>query len=202
MSSRFLLLSLLCLTSLAAYGQANTTLEAKNYEVYNAVFAGMRLPVKPGRVLIADTTLNTGCGDASGNPVRMNDCGMFFPPATEQGIYDEARKAWPALSAQAWTDLLKKSRRSVTLIDAISTSFEHRVSNLQGEPEMAWKKPDALICLSQVGFSAEQKQAVVYIQIFSYMAGVPTGGDLFLLNRDTKGQWQVTGRLTLIKMGG
>ncbi len=173
---------------------------AEVYDTYNAVLAGMKFPVADPHIGIADTTLNTGCGEASRNPVLMNNCGMFIPPATADGIYAEAREAWPALSGEAWTDLVQRSRTSAHLNDSFVTPFQHRLSDLKSTGKGPWESPNAWLFFSNVGFNKKHNQALLYIQVFSYTPRVPTGGDLFLLKLAPSGKWQVDGRLTLIQI--
>ena len=173
---------------------------AEVYDVYNDVLAGMKFPVADPHAGIADTTLNTGCGETSGNPVLMNNCGMFIPPATANGIYDEAHKAWPMLAPETWADLVQQSKTSVHLRDRFVTPFQHRLSDLRSKGSGAWAQPNALLFFSNVGFNKQHNQALFYVQVFSYTPHVPTGGDLFFLTLVPGGKWQVSGRLTLIQM--
>lgn len=187
--------------TMPAYTQDLKQAPFEVYDAYNTVLAGMKFPAVDAHIGIADTTLNTGCGETSGNPVLMNNCGMFIPPATADGIYAEARKAMPTLSPETWSDLVQQNRLSVHLKDNFLTPFKHRLSDLKSKASGPWAQPNAFLFLSNVGFDKKHNQALLYVQVFSYMSHVPTGGDLFLLTLTPNNKWQVDGRLTLIQMG-
>ena len=57
-----------------------------DYQVYDAVLDLMQFPVQNPHIVIADTTLNSGCGDKSNNPVRMNDCGIWSPESSAKEL--------------------------------------------------------------------------------------------------------------------
>jgi hypothetical protein len=167
------------------------------YQVYNAVLALMQFPKENALLKIADTTLNTGCGDASGNPVLMNGCGMFGPPTTAEATYAPARHALPSMERSTWEALLSESKSSTVLHDSFQSAWSHEVFNITKAAE--GRKADGIIFLSPVGLSSNGKEALVYVLFFSYMEHVSTSANLFLLRTNQAGDWVPAGRFTVME---
>ena len=183
-------------TPLRATAQNNTAQSTEETQIYNAVFALMKVPKAEPKVLISSVTLNSGCGETSGNPVLLNNCGIFAPPTTADGLETLLRQQTPTLASTTWLSFIHQNARSETLSDQFKTPWPHVVAEVSNSSSSPWKAIDGAIFLSRVGFSTDRTQAVVYVLFFSYMPGVPTSGNFFLFHLDGSGAWQPIGRVT------
>jgi hypothetical protein len=168
-------------------------------QVYNAVMVLMKFPIQSPHIVIADTTLNSGCGEESGNPVLMNGCGLFGPPSTAGEVGDLVEKSMPQMAQITWRNFVRQSASSVKLQDSFQSPWPHEVSNLNVPGSGSWKSPDGVILFSKVGFSADRKQALVYVLFLSYMKNVPTSGNFFLFQSTMAGQWEPIGRVAYME---
>jgi hypothetical protein len=196
--------ALFLLLVLAANGPARAQGRAEvaqgEYQVYNAVLDLMQFPKRDAHIIIADTTLNRRCGGDSGNPVLVNNCGIWAPPSSAEEIFRLLRDSWPKLGKPTWDDLVSKSSTSSTLQDKLTTPWAHRLVDVaHGAAEEGWKTPDGAVFLSRVGLSGDSKEAIVYVLFFSYMDSVPTAGDFFIFRRDTPKSWSPVGRITYMQ---
>ncbi len=172
----------------------------KQSAVYSALLNMLRFPKSRSVIWISELTLNRGCGDHSGNPVRFNDCGMFSPPSNVDGIHRELIAQVPTLDGSTWSDLLSVTRSSgqVRLTTPLRDNFA--VVNLENPGGAGAQKPDGIALLSQVGFNKSEDEALVYIMFLSYMDPIPTGGDLFVFRFDHKeNHWGPAARITLMQ---
>ncbi len=191
----------LCISLLTALASAQTPHGKEQVDiqarVYDVVLNLMQFPKDQAYIKIANGTLNTGCGEASGNPVLMNNCGMFGAPATAEATYPVARQAFPNMQQSTWIDLLNKSKASRLLQDSFHTSWTHEVSDIG--KAAGGRKADGVIFLSAVGLSARRDEALVYVLFFSYMEHVPTSANLFLCRVNGSGEWRPTARLAVVE---
>lgn len=167
------------------------------YQVYNAVLALMHPPKEHAFIKVANTTLNTGCGDESENPVLVNGCGMFGPPSTADATYAPASQAFSDMERSTWEALLSGSKSSTILHDSFQSAWSHEVFDITKAAD--GRKADGIIFLSSVGLSLNGKEALVYVLFLSYMENVPTSANLFLLRVNETGDWAPAGRFTVME---
>lgn len=180
--------------------QGSTDVAEAEYQVYSAVLDLMQFPKRDARIVTADTTLNRRCGVESGNPVLLNNCGIWAPPSTPEELFRLLRDSWPKLGKPTWDNLVTKSSTSTTLQDKLTTPWAHRLVDVaHGAAEEGWKTPDGAVFLSRVGLSRDSREAIVYILFFSYMDSVPTAADFFIFQRDTPKPWTPVGRITYMQ---
>ena len=165
-------------------------------QIYNSVLAAMKFPLANARILIADTTLNTGCGDKSGNPVLLNGCGMFGPPATVAQSEENASIAMPEMSKLTWQNFTAQNAASEPLKDAFQTAWPHRMSSVDTPQTDGWDTPDGTVYFSRAGFDRQRKQALVYVLFISNMKDVPTSANFYLFAPDAHGAWKQIGNFT------
>jgi hypothetical protein len=187
------------ITPLGLLAQDNAISSTEETRVYNAIFALMKFPKQDPSILISSVTLNLGCGEASGNPVRLNDCGIFALPITAESLETLLKQGLPAMDETTWRGFIHSNTHSTTLTDTFNTAWPHLVAQVNSASYAPWKSIDGAIFLSRVGFDTGKTQGLVYVLFFSYMAGVPTTGNYFLIQRDGEGTWQVKGRLTYMQ---
>jgi hypothetical protein len=193
------LMSLLAVPPLVS-AQSVTAQKDEETQVYTAVLKLMKFPTDQPHILISSVTLNSGCGEKSGNPVLINNCGIFAPPTTAKDL--EAllkQQGMPTLSAATWLSFNHENARSETLSDSFKTPWPHVVAEVSTSSTNPWKSIDGAIFLSRVGFSTDRTQAIVYVLFFSYMSGVPTSGNFFQFHLDSGKAWQPVGRVTLMQ---
>jgi hypothetical protein len=183
------------ITPLRSLAQDKTISSTEETRVYNAIFALMKFPKPNPNILISSVTLNLGCGEASGNPVRLNDCGIFALPTTAESLRKLLKQGIPAMDETTWRGFIHSNTHSTTLSDVFNSTWPHFVAEVNSASYAPWKSVDGAIFLSRVGFDTGGTQGLVYVLFFSYMAGVPTTGNYFLVQRDAQGTWQVNGRL-------
>jgi hypothetical protein len=179
----------------AVRGQDKVSQISLDLQVYNAVLALMKFPIQSPHILIANTTLNSGCGEESGNPVLMNGCGLFGPPSTAGEVGGLVEKSMPQMAQITWRNFVQQSASSVKLQDSFQSPWPHEVSNLNVPGTGSWKSPDGAIFFSKVAFSDDREQALVYVLFFSYMKNVPTSGNFFLFQSTKAGRWEPIGRV-------
>jgi len=156
--------ALFLLLVLAANGPARAQGRAEvaqgEYQVYNAVLDLMQFPKRDAHIIIADTTLNRRCGGDSGNPVLVNNCGIWAPPSSAEEIFRLLRDSWPKLGKPTWDDLVSKSSTSSTLQDKLTTPWAHRLVDVaHGAAEEGWKTPDGLGHIKSQEFLTQLAQA-------------------------------------------
>jgi hypothetical protein len=186
---------------LALGAQESAEVTATEGQVYEAVFDLMQFPKENPHVLIANTTLNSGCGERSGNPVLMNGCGMWGPPSSIQEVGKLLHHSWPQIAQATWHDLVRKSATSARLQDTLKVPWPHKVVDLASKipPTEEWKFPDGVIFLSRVGLNVKRSEAIVYVLFFSYMEEVSTSGNFFLFRLNQNKHWEPAGRVTYMK---
>ena len=174
------------------------------YGVYNAILDQVQVPKKNPTVGIYAQTLNLKCGAESKNPVLINGCGGFFmPPDGIDQIHELLRQNFRSFSASTWSDFKSKNQSSVELADKFHTIWKHEVVGKNPpEGEAATGSDDCTFFFSQPGLSEEKSEAIVFVLMFSYLDGVPSTGDYFLLSLDKAKGWQVKGRVQYYKTEG
>ena len=185
---------------LAANAQIDAVQSTEETQIYNAVLGLMKFPMEQPHILISSVTLNSGCGEKSGNPVLLNNCGIFAPPTTAEDLEGLVKQqGMPTLSATTWISFNHQNARSQSLSDSFKTPWPHVVAEVSNSSSTPWKSIDGAIFLSRVGFSSDRTQAVVYVLFFSYITGVPTSGNFFLFQQHGERAWQPVGRVTLMQ---
>ena len=170
----------------------------EEYRAYNAVLGNVQMPKENAHALIIGTTLNFGCGEDSGNPIMLNGCGgMVMPPDTTKDVHQLLSENWPHLGESTWEDLEKQNSRSSKLQDSFETSWKHKLvgRDLPDEASKDWDSPDFAFYFSRVGLNEKKTEAVVFVFFASYMKGVPSTGNYFLLRMDKVKEWQLEGRV-------
>ena len=156
------------------------------------------MPKANAHVLIIGTTLNFRCGQDSGNPIVLNGCGgMVMPPDTTEQVHELLRQNWPHLENSTWEDLEKQNSRSSKLRDSFETSWKHKLvgQDAPDEASKEWDSPDCAFYLSRVGLNEKKTEAVLFVFFASYMKGVPSTGDYFLLRINKTREWKLEGRV-------
>ena len=174
------------------------------YAVYNAILAQVQVPKRDPVVGIYAQTLNLRCGEESRNPVLVNGCGGFFmPPDGIEQIHELLKQSFHGFSASTWSDFQAKNQFSIELTDEFHTAWKHEVIG-KNPPESGSTSvsDDCTFFFSQPGFSEEKNEAIVFVLMFSYLDGVPSTGDYFLLRLDKAKGWQVKGRIQYYKTDG
>lgn len=182
-----------------AGGQQNVSPD--DYRVYNAVLQQLEYPKADPYLVIAKTTQNRHCG-AGSNLVLMQNCGLWFPPTTEDVIAANLRSNCPTFLTGTWTNFLKVSEGSSALEDRLQTKGSHEVLDLGDSAKKPAKKMDAMILFSNVGFNAGRDQALVFVLTLSYMESMPSTGQIFLLDLADQNHWKVAGRMEVYRLGG
>lgn len=182
--------------------QAQTDITSMDYQVYDAVLDLMQFPMQAPHIVIADTTLNSGCGDKSNNPVRMNDCGIWSPESSAKELGALLHQSIPQMDSTTWNNLISKNAASTKLQDNLKSPWPHKVRDIatkstEGED---WSSPNGIILFSQIGFNDKKDEALVYVLFLSYMKGAPTSGNFFLFRKDQAEQWMPAGRVTYMQM--
>ena len=181
--------------------QTEDAASAKEYQVYNAVLALMQFPKSDPRIIIVNKTLNTRCGDESGNPVLMNGCGIWVSPiSTTEDTNQHLRREWPTMAQSTWVSFTTSNSSSGVLQDRLTSSWPHRLVDMSSQSAPDWKNPDGAIFFSRVGFDSEQNEALVYVLFFSYMKQVRTSGNFFLFRVNPGKNWEPAGRFTYMEM--
>lgn len=186
------------ISSLQAGAVDSGEVRPEEYAVYNAVLGNVQMPKENAHALIVDTTLNFRCGWDSGNPIVLNGCGgMVMPPDTTEQVHELLRENWPHLEESTWQDLEKQNSRSSKLRDSFATSWKHKFIGGDSAEEKAkeWNSADCAFYLSRVGLNEKKTEAVVFVYFASYMKGVPSTGDYFLLRMDKVKGWELEGRV-------
>jgi hypothetical protein len=195
--ARFLLAVSFLATGLSTVGaEEKATPVSPETQIYNAVLALMKFPKQDAHILIANTTLNAGCGENSGNPVLMNGCGIFGPPTTAAELEPLLKNSMPQLAQATWQNLVEQSASSVKLEDHLQSPWPHAVVEVSMAGVSPWKSPDGMVFFSRVGVNKEGNQALVYVLFFSYMTGLPTSANFFLFQLNSPGEWDPIGRVT------
>jgi hypothetical protein len=166
------------------------------FKAYNAVLGDIQFPKNDLHALILNSTLNFKCGASSGNPILLNDCGgMVFPPDQPKDIFHLLRENWPLLKKSTFDDLEAKNTATTKLRDGFITSWKHRLEgpDVPANDSDEWKSPDCAFYFSSPGFSSDRTQAIVFVFFASYMEGVPSTGDYFLVQLDDT-KWAIKGR--------
>ena len=180
--------------------QNNVASNSSDFQVYDAVLSLMQFPKQQPRILIVNTTLNSGCGEGSGNPVLMNGCGIFIQDSKPEEFRETLKQSMPKIDNATWTDFLHQTTSSIKLQDSFHSLWPHAVVDMKGANRDAWKSPDGAIFFSRVGFSTDKKQSLVYVLFFSYMENVPTSGNFFLFQSNDAKHWEAIGRTTYMEM--
>lgn len=192
----------LCICLLAGWlpigAQDKVAPVSPDFQIYNGVLALMQFPKQDPRIIIADTTLNSGCGEGSGNPVLLNGCGIIAASAVAE-VGTLVTKSLPQLSPTTWQDLFAQSTSSTKLHDAFQSPWPHAVVDISAPRSDPWKSPDGAILFSRIGWNKEHTQALVYVLFFSYIKGLPTSGNFFLFPVNSGSQWEPTGRVTYME---
>jgi hypothetical protein len=161
-----LLLSLFARPSLVN-AQSDGAQNIEETQVDNAVLNLMKFPKDQPHILISSRTLNLGCGEKSGNPVLINNCGIFAPPTTAEALENLLKQqGMPTLSATTWLSFNHQNARSETLCDSFKTPWPHIVAEVSNSSSIPWKSNDGAIFLSQIGFNTDRTQAIVYVLFF------------------------------------
>ena len=154
--------------------------------------------------MIYSDTLNFKCGPESKNPILLNNCGpLAIPPDKASDIGWSLRETWPGLKKSTWANFESKNAVSIQLADKFVTPWKHTLvgSNIPDDPND--KEPyDCTFYLSRVGFSGEGAEAIVFVFFASYMDGVPSSGDYFLVRPSQSGKWEVQDRFQYFRTGG
>lgn len=183
---------------------ASDDVEPEEYGIYSAVLSDAPLR-KDARVLIHNETLNFRCGGDSGNPILLNGCsGMIIPPDTPEQVGESLRRNWPKLAATVWSEFERRNAKSAKLRDAFLTPYAHELAgpDLPGDTSKEWVPPEGAFCFSRVGFNPPKTAAVVFVFFASYVDGVPSTGNYFLLGADPVKRWKLDGRFEYFKSGG
>jgi len=186
--------TMMCFGAVLLYAQNKPEVSQSEYQVYDAVLQLMQFPIPKPYIVIADTTLNSGCGSGSGNPVLMNGCGMFKLPPVDQ-THTLLIKSCPQMEPSAWDDLVLQSKSSYFVQDSFKSSWMHKVADLAAMDSTTAKRKDGIVLFSSVGFSTDHKQALVYVLFLSYMKQVPTSENYFLFQLTQANKWKPIGRL-------
>jgi hypothetical protein len=191
--------ALVVLFVLLGFGEAKEANEASDldFRIYNAVLSDVEPPKKDLRGLILDSTLNLNCGESSRNPILVNDCSpMVLPPHTRQDIFQLLRENWKQMKKSAWENLEARNAESIRLGDGFNTPWKHRLEGKDVPPDNSseWDSADCAFYFSTPGFSSDSKQAIVFVFFASYMDGVASRGDYFLVQLGQKG-WVVNDRV-------
>lgn len=166
---------------------------ADEFRVYNALLNGMHFKQKEPRVLIFNETLNLKCGPDSGNPILMNGCsGLTMPPDTPEDVGQFLQEKFPGMKDSTWADFRKRNAATIRLTDGFVTPWKHKLvgPGITEDP----KDTDSYDCgfyLSQVGFSEQRTEAVLFAFLASYRYGVPSTGHYFLLQTGADQKWEV-----------
>jgi len=180
--------------------QDKDAVTAKEYQVYNAVLGLMQFPKSDPRIIIVNKTLNTRCGDESGNPVLINGCGIWGPPiSTTEETNQQLRREWPKMAQSTWESFTTSNLSSGVLQDKLRCSWTHRLVDMSSQAAPDWKNPDGAIFFSRVGFNNEQSEALVYVLFFSYMKQIHTSGNFFLFRVNPSKDWEPAGRFTYME---
>jgi hypothetical protein len=100
------------------------------------------------------------------------------------------------MKKSTFDDLEAKNAATTKLRDGFVTSWKHRLEgpDVPADDSEEWKSPDCAFYFSNPGFSSDWTQAIVFVFFASYMEGVPSTGDYFLVQLgDTK--WAIKGRV-------
>jgi hypothetical protein len=175
----------------------STEIRTEEYSVYNAVLGDIQMPKENAHALIVGNTLNFQCGENSGNPILLNGCsGMVMLPDTRDDVHALLRENWPNLKKSVWDDLESRNSRSFRLGDAFKTSWKHKLvgEGFAEEDSKEWSSPVCAFYFSRVGLNEDKTEALVFVFFASYMDGVPSTGDYFLLKVNKAKEWEIEGR--------
>jgi hypothetical protein len=174
------------------------------FKAYNAVLGDIQPSNKDLHALILNSTLHFKCGASSGNPIFLNDGGgMVFPPDKPKDIFHLLRENWPLMKKSTFDDLGAKNTATTKLRDGFITSWKDRLEgpDVPANDSDEWKSPDRAFYFSSPGFSSDRTQAIVLVFFASYIEGVPSAGDYFLVQLDDT-KWAIKGRVQYFVSGG
>jgi hypothetical protein len=197
-------LALIALSTQTIRAAASDDIAPEEYDVYNAVMSDVQLG-KDAHVLIYNDTLNFQCGGDSGNPILLNGCsGMTMPPDTPDEVGEHLRGEWPRLSGATWNEFEKRNAKSAKLRDVFLTPWAHKLSgsDVPEDNSKEWESPDGGFYFSRVGFNPPKTEAVVFVFFASYVNGVSSTGNYFMLRADEPKKWKLSGRFQYFESGG
>src|SRR5437868_2525655 len=125
----------------AAGAQGDQRVGSSDAPVYDAVLVLMQFRKEQPRILINEKTLNSGCGESSGNTVLMNGCGIFIQGSTASEVGDAVRESMPGLDQPLWADFTNQVKTSINLTEPVHTSWPHAVVDLNIPATNRWKSP-------------------------------------------------------------
>lgn len=165
---------------------------ARTYAVYDASLSRYLKGVH-GYIIIGDFTSSLRCGATAKNGFQMGGCGgMRAPGEAPRRAVDNVRNALRGLRKSAISDFLQKNARAFPLARRFVLPVKYvlygphahtRIPRQLGAPAFAFY-------LSRVGFSANGKQALVFVNYISWKNRSLSGGAYLLLEREA-GQWTV-----------
>jgi hypothetical protein len=164
------------------------------YGVYDTVLDGVKFPQKDTNATIYNKTLNTKCGENSGNPVLINGCGgIAMPPDGLEEVHDLLKSSLSQFSRSTWEDFKVNNQSSTEVQDKFHTTMKHKLIGKDLPEEVS---PDYTFFFSQPGFNKDKTEALVFVLMFSYMESVPSSGDYFLIHLDSETKtWKVKDRV-------
>ena len=177
---------------------------AEDYTIYNTVLNEVRF-AKTADLLILDDTLDFECGTDSQQPILLNGCSpMVMPPNTPKEINQLLRQNWPDMAKQTWDNFEKVNAKSAKLRDNFLTTCKHELigDDVAAHNSNKSDSPNGAFYFSRVGFNPSRTEAIVYAFFASYVEGVHSTGDYFLLHLNKSKKWELSARINAIESNG
>lgn len=165
---------------------------ARAYAVYDASLSRYLKGVH-GYVIIGDFTSSFRCGTKAKNGFQMGGCGgMRAPVESPRLAIDSVRGSLQGLRKSAITDFLGNNARAFPLARKFILPVKYVLYGPHARTRIPkqWGAPAYAFYLSRVGFSANGKQALVFVNYISWKNRSLSGGAYLLLERKA-GQWTV-----------
>jgi hypothetical protein len=108
------------------------------------------------------------------------------------------------MAKQTWNDFEKVNAKSAKLRDNFITTCKHELTgdDISTHDSRRPDSPSGAFYFSRVGFNPSRTEAIVFAFFASYVEGVHSTGDYFLLHLNKSKKWELSGRINAIESNG